>query len=120
MKRRKLSQQCLKFALILYSELAGQQILAFIHQEDPEEICEMAQLCDPSLALPELPQPLKAKTKALFQLKDDDECNTCKLVIVQASAALADPVRCCPDSDCFLFHSETHCSLPSVNYSLWE
>ena len=71
---------------------AGQQILAFIHEEDPETVCELAQLCDSSMALPELPAPLQAKTKALFEVNDDDPCNTCQLVIVQASAALADPV----------------------------
>lgn len=71
---------------------AGSQIFAFIHESDPEEICEQATMCDASIALPELPEGLKKKTSQLFDVQDEDECNTCKLVIVQIASALADPV----------------------------
>lgn len=70
-------------------------------------------MCDASMALPHVPQAIKDTTAPLFDVGDDDQCNTCKLVLVQASAALADPVSLAP----FLHDTVLACSFEMCSKS---
>ena len=65
----------------------------WVHKEEPEEMCEMAGFCPAPPAFPRLPPGLQEAAVKLLELQDEDQCNTCQLVIVEASSVLADPVR---------------------------
>jgi len=75
--------------------MAGKDLFKWIHEEDPEAVCAMAGLCDPSAKLTPLTPPLHAAASKLLAIRDDDQCNTCQLVMAEAASALSDPVSDC-------------------------
>lgn len=55
----------------------------------------MIGVCDQSERLPALPAPLREAAAQLLAVNDDDQCNTCQLVVIEASSAISDPVNYC-------------------------
>lgn len=45
-----------------------------------------------SETFPQLPPKLLAAVSSMLDVQDQDQCNTCQLVIVEASSMLSDPV----------------------------
>lgn len=64
----------------------------WVHKEKPEEMCVTAGFCPPMSRLALLPTSLNTLATKAFALQDDDQCNTCQLVIIEASSVLSDPV----------------------------
>ena len=71
---------------------AGKQVFEWVHKEKPEEMCVTAGFC-PAASLLAMYQPqLSGFAKTVFPVQKEDQCNTCQLVILEASSVLSDPV----------------------------
>lgn len=52
----------------------------------------MASFCPPASTFPRLPPRVVKAVTQVLEVQDDDQCNTCQLVVVEASSMLSDPV----------------------------
>ena len=71
---------------------AGKQVFEWVHEEKPEEMCVTVGFCPAASSFTYLPSALTDLAKKTFSVQDDDQCNTCQLVILEASSVLSDPV----------------------------
>lgn len=77
----------------------GQELFNWIHEEKPEEMCILAGFCSETQPLQKLPPSLKPIVVHWLELQtpsqelhDEDQCNTCQLVILEAASVLSQPV----------------------------
>jgi hypothetical protein len=80
-----------KTSCLQYVAQYGKELFKWIHEEDPDAVCAMAGLCDPSTHLMPLTPPLREAASSLLSAQNDEQCNTCQLVVVEAASALSDP-----------------------------
>ena len=77
---------------------AGAQLFAALEATDVDSLCVEAGACPVAHRLPALPPHLRAAVLNISSraANDEDACNTCKLVVMEMAALLADPVQLLP------------------------